>query len=146
MVFQCILVSSKKGRPQANRPDRRDFFKKAAAGGTVAAAAVLSLSGIASTECRGPRDKVVDIACVGYGGAGAITAITAADLRAKVLILEKQLADTSGEVRHTPNTRLSGELGSVYGFLYPTSGGNLAEMIAFGRIAAQSAVSEKPWS
>jgi succinate dehydrogenase/fumarate reductase flavoprotein subunit len=38
-----------------------------------------------------------------------------------------------------------GELGSVYGFLYPTGGGNLAEMIAFGRIAGENAVAEKPW-
>lgn len=36
-----------------------------------------------------------------------------------------------------------GECGSVYGMLYPTGGGNLAECIAFGRVAAENAVREK---
>jgi succinate dehydrogenase/fumarate reductase flavoprotein subunit len=33
----------------------------------------------------------------------------------------------------------AGELGSIYGMLYPAGGGNLAECIAFGRIAGESA-------
>ena len=37
----------------------------------------------------------------------------------------------------------AGECGSVYGMLYPSGGGNLAECIAFGRIAAESAVKEE---
>ncbi|MBI2906360.1 MAG: FAD-dependent oxidoreductase [Chloroflexi bacterium] len=37
----------------------------------------------------------------------------------------------------------AGECGSVYGMLYPGGGGNLAECIAFGRIAAENAVKEK---
>jgi len=32
----------------------------------------------------------------------------------------------------------AGELGSIYGMLYPGSGGNLAECIAFGRIAGEN--------
>ena len=36
-----------------------------------------------------------------------------------------------------------GELGSIYGMLYPSGGGNLAECIAFGRIAGEKA-SENP--
>ncbi len=36
----------------------------------------------------------------------------------------------------------NGECGSVYGMLYPGGGGNLAECIAFGRIAAENAVRE----
>ena len=36
----------------------------------------------------------------------------------------------------------AGECGSVYGMLYPAAGGNLAECIAFGRIAAENAVRE----
>ena len=36
-----------------------------------------------------------------------------------------------------------GELGSIYGLLYPSGGGNLAECIAFGRIAAENAVKER---
>lgn len=45
----------------------------------------------------------------------------------------------------TPIPRLyaAGELGSIYGMLYPAGGANLAECIAFGRIAAQNAVREE---
>jgi succinate dehydrogenase/fumarate reductase flavoprotein subunit len=41
-----------------------------------------------------------------------------------------------------PGLYAAGQCGSVYGMLYPTSGGNLAECIAFGRIAAENAVRE----
>ena len=37
----------------------------------------------------------------------------------------------------------AGELGSIYGMLYPVGGGNLAECIAFGRIAGQNATMDK---
>lgn len=49
-----------------------------------------------------------EVVIVGYGGAGAVTAITAHDAGAKVLILEKQLADTATSTNHTPSTRMSG--------------------------------------
>jgi succinate dehydrogenase/fumarate reductase flavoprotein subunit len=48
-----------------------------------------------------------EVVVVGYGGAGAVTAITAHDVGAKVLIVEKQHDDTTTQVRHTPNTRMS---------------------------------------
>ncbi len=48
-----------------------------------------------------------DVVIVGYGGAGAIAAITAHDAGARVLILEKQPCDTSSRTMHTPNTRMS---------------------------------------
>jgi succinate dehydrogenase/fumarate reductase flavoprotein subunit len=38
----------------------------------------------------------------------------------------------------------AGEFGSVYGMLYPAGGGNLAECIAFGRIAGENAAREEP--
>ncbi|MBI2957319.1 MAG: FAD-binding protein [Chloroflexi bacterium] len=38
----------------------------------------------------------------------------------------------------------AGELGSIYGMLYPGSGGNLAECIAFGRIAGEEASHCRP--
>lgn len=38
-----------------------------------------------------------------------------------------------------PRLFSAGELGSIYGMLYPGSGGNLAECIAFGRIAGEGA-------
>jgi len=56
-----------------------------------------------------------DVVVVGYGGAGAIAAITAHDAGAKVLVLEKQPRDTPRRTRHTPNTRMSGGA-----WFYPT--------------------------
>jgi len=47
--------------------------------------------------------KEADVVVVGYGGAGAITAITAKDAGAGVIILEKQSPN-----HHTPNTMMSG--------------------------------------
>ncbi len=44
-----------------------------------------------------------DIVVVGFGGAGAVTAITAKDAGAEVIILEKQ-----SPKKHTPNTMMSG--------------------------------------
>lgn len=44
-------------------------------------------------------DEEADVVVVGFGGAGAVAAITAKDAGADVLILEKQLPD-----KHTPNT------------------------------------------
>jgi len=38
----------------------------------------------------------------------------------------------------------AGELGSIYGMLYPSGGGNIAECIAFGRIAGENANAESP--
>ena len=55
-------------------------------------------------------DYETDVAVVGYGGAGAITAITASDLGAEVLILEKQPADSPNSIHHTPNSRMCGGL------------------------------------
>ncbi len=48
-------------------------------------------------------DDEADLLVVGYGGAGAATAIAAADLGADVLVLEKQ-----PEGRHTPSTKIGG--------------------------------------
>jgi succinate dehydrogenase/fumarate reductase flavoprotein subunit len=38
----------------------------------------------------------------------------------------------------------AGELGSIYGMLYPAGGGNIAECIAFGRIAGEQASEHSP--
>lgn len=43
-----------------------------------------------------------------------------------------------------PGLYAAGECGSVFGMLYPVTGGNLAECIAFGRIAAENAMAERP--
>ena len=44
-----------------------------------------------------------------------------------------------------PRLYTPGELGSFFGFLYP-GGSNIAEAIAFGRIAGEHAAAEKAWS
>ena len=53
-------------------------------------------------------DYEADVVVVGYGGAGAVTAITAHDLGAEVLILERHKADTTAMINHTPSSRMCG--------------------------------------
>lgn len=55
-------------------------------------------------------DYEADVVIVGYGGAGAVTAITAADDGASVVMLEKYPADTEDTINHTPSARFSGGL------------------------------------
>ncbi len=43
-----------------------------------------------------------------------------------------------------PRLYSAGELGSIYGMLYPGAGGNLAECIAFGRIAGENSSRHPP--
>lgn len=45
-----------------------------------------------------------------------------------------------------PRLYAAGEFGSIYGMLYPAGGGNIAECIAFGRIAGENAAKESPSS
>jgi len=56
---------------------------------------------------------------------------------------DAQIVDTEGN----PISRLysSGELGAIYGFQYQ-GGGNIAECLAFGRIAGTNAAKEASWS
>jgi len=116
------------------RVSRRQFVKGAAVGGAgVAAAGVLASCAPAAAPAPGETaapaptcppagecapcptpwlpekwDYEADVVVVGYGGAGAIAAISAYDAGAKVLMLEKCPADTPDEVLHTPSTRYSG--------------------------------------
>jgi len=53
-----------------------------------------------------------------------------------------QVLDTQG--KPIPRLYAAGELGSIFGRLYQ-GGGNLAECIAFGRIAGENAALETPW-
>ncbi len=50
------------------------------------------------------------------------------------------------DVHQKPIRRLysAGELGSIWGVLYPGAG-NVTECLTFGRIAAKNAVAERPW-
>jgi succinate dehydrogenase/fumarate reductase flavoprotein subunit len=87
---------------------RRGFMKGALAGAGTVALAKMSPK---EAEAAQPKkwDKQTDVVCIGYGGAGAATAITAHDAGAKVMILEK-MAESGG------NTAISGG-----GFLCPTN-------------------------
>jgi len=53
-------------------------------------------------------DHETEVAVVGYGGAGAVTAIAAHDSGANVIIIEKQPADTPDTINHTPSSRMCG--------------------------------------
>jgi len=65
-----------------------------------------------------------DVVVVGYGGAGAVTAITAHDLGATVLIIEKHKADTPTMIHHTPSSRMCGG-----GFLCATDAKKAADYL-----------------
>ena len=81
---------------------RRSFLKGAA--GAAAAAAATTLA-IPAEAARAPKkwDIKTDVVVVGFGGAGATTAISAARSGAQVVVLEK-----NPENRHISNTRMSG--------------------------------------
>jgi succinate dehydrogenase/fumarate reductase flavoprotein subunit len=51
-----------------------------------------------------------------------------------------QVMSVTGEA--IPRLYAAGELGSIYGMLYPGAGGNIGECIAFGRIAGENASAE----
>lgn len=64
--------------------------------------------------------------------------------------------NTQGGARRNPEARVmsvrghpipglfsAGEFGSIYGMLYPAGGGNIAECLAFGRIAGRGAAAER---
>lgn len=86
-------------------------------------------------------DKETDVVVIGYGGAGAVTAITASDAGAKVIVLEKSpsLANLGINAGNTPTTSILGGGGNTHialgmassptnatdaaNFLYAASGG-----------------------
>ncbi|MDA8125612.1 MAG: FAD-binding protein [Deltaproteobacteria bacterium] len=85
---------------------RRHLLKGAVLGSAgVAAAGVLGSARTAAAAVPKKWDMQADVVCIGYGGAGAVTAITAADLGATVIIIEKQPDDLPTNIRHTPNIR-----------------------------------------
>ena len=102
--------------------NRRDFLRGAVMSGAgLAAASTLGVGAAAagagsesssSALCLSTLpshwDYEADVVIVGYGGAGAIAAINAADAGAKVIMLEKYPADTATEVRHVPSSRYAG--------------------------------------
>ena len=117
-------------------------------------------------------DRQADVVVVGFGAAGAATAITAYEAGAQVILLEKApygheggntrvagqgYLNTQGGPRRnaraqivrpdgSPIPRLysAGELGSIYSYLYQGTG-NIGECLAFGRIAGRNAAAAQPW-
>ena len=59
----------------------------------------------------------------------------------EIVTKDAQVVDPDG--KPIPRLYNAGEFGSIYGFLYQ-DGGNLAECIAFGRIAGKNGAAEKP--
>ena len=88
---------------EKQKVNRRQFIKTAGAGAaaTAFAAGLDVKSALAAPPAK--WDEETDVLVVGYGGAGAVTAITAADAGAQVTILEKNPADA-----HVCNTNLNG--------------------------------------
>ena len=80
-----------------------------------------------------------EVVIVGYGGAGGVAAIAAANVGAQVVIMEKQLADTPTRTNHTPSTRMSGGA-----FLCPEDAEKAAQyFLGLRRIANEPADSEE---
>jgi succinate dehydrogenase/fumarate reductase flavoprotein subunit len=101
---------------------RRDFIKTTAVG---AGATVLAGLDAKDTHARDLAlayhwHKEADVVVVGYGGAGAVTAITAHDAGAKVLVLEKAPIEGGG------CTRMAGGQAA---FTEPTDAGGAAEYL-----------------
>jgi succinate dehydrogenase/fumarate reductase flavoprotein subunit len=118
----------KRERKKREQISRRNFVKSAAAGagaGVVAGMDVKdSKAGVAPIPDR--WDKETDVVVVGFGGAGAVTAITAYDAGAKVLILEKAPVEGGGLTRmaggQTAYTELKDAAGAAE-YLYAGSFG-----------------------
>jgi succinate dehydrogenase/fumarate reductase flavoprotein subunit len=100
-----VYMSEKKTKKGLSR---RDFIK-----GTAVGAGAVALSGLGKREAKAapptavPKkwDAEADVIVVGYGGAGASTAISAHDAGAKVVLLEKAPLGHEGG-----NTRASGNM------------------------------------
>lgn len=99
---------------------RRDFLKASAGAGVAAASLGLASS---SAEAKQHWDMTTDVLVVGYGGAGAATAITAADNGAQVLVIERQPKDTLRS-----NTRMSGGI-----FHCPSKDGSKAALKEYAK-------------
>lgn len=91
---------------------RRNFLKGTGAAtiGALAAGSAFSLLGCSdhSAIVGAPEtwDYETDVVVVGFGGAGAVASIVAADEGSDVIVLEKYADDTPDMINHTPSSRL----------------------------------------
>ena len=99
---------------------RRTFLKASAGAGV--AAATLGFTAT-SAEAKQHWDMTTDVLVVGFGGAGAATAITAADNGAQVLVIERQPQATLRS-----NTRMSGGI-----FHCPSKDGDKAALKEYAK-------------
>lgn len=83
--------------------NRRTFLKNAFVGAAATAAAPAIVSTARAADLPAKWDMTADVVVCGFGGAGATTAIVAAQNGAKVIVLEKNPQDA-----HISNTRMSG--------------------------------------
>jgi succinate dehydrogenase/fumarate reductase flavoprotein subunit len=111
-----MTVDSESSKDRKNAISRRNFIAGTVAGaaalGAVAGATTLLPHVAATPAAAGLKaqpagipsgwDYTTDVVVVGYGGAGAVTAITAYDAGAQVLVLEKAPIEGGG------NSRMSG--------------------------------------
>ncbi len=87
---------------------RRSFIEGAGLAAVAAGVGVATASQARAEEAGEPAwDYETDVVVVGYGGAGPISAITAYDNGAEVIILEKQAQDTEDQGHQTNSTRMS---------------------------------------
>ncbi|MBO5658488.1 MAG: FAD-dependent oxidoreductase [Duodenibacillus sp.] len=98
---------------------RRDFLKGMAVGGMATVGAVPAIASAKQIK----YDATADVVVVGFGGAGAATAISAADNGAKVLVIERQPQATLRS-----NTRMSGGI-----FHCPDKTGNRDALKAYAK-------------
>jgi succinate dehydrogenase/fumarate reductase flavoprotein subunit len=106
---------------------RRGFVKSSLmAGGTVAGTALLS----GCSQSQQHWDKETDVVVVGYGGAGAVAAITASDGGASVIILEKAPEPGGNTACASGNVRFSSDPAKIEQFLISTGLGAIDPQMA----------------
>jgi succinate dehydrogenase/fumarate reductase flavoprotein subunit len=114
------------------RVTRRDFVK-----GTLASGGALALGACASpAPAPVAWDKQADVVIVGYGGAGAAAAITAAESGASVIVLEKAPEPGGNTAVSSGGMRLPSDAAKIAEFLEATSFGTINEETAkvFGEV------------
>jgi len=103
---------------------RRDFIKTTAIGVGASALTGLDTQGAKAQDNPLNWEKEADVVVVGYGGAGIVTAITAHDAGAKVIVLEKAPFRGGGNTGISAGSAVSPtNAKDAAAYLYASSGG-----------------------